>query len=805
MLHCPLNYEVQTIFFGRLSSQFNIFAMSKHKHMHKQFFSIGFFLFLVSCLSAQKLPSQWILDADNHKVSIGSTSTGFYDESIVEEIRLYFTESNYWTLLTNNYNSKIDLMCKMVYKGETFDSIGVRFKGQTSYFMNTTQKKSFNISLDAFVDGQDIEGYNTFNLNNSFDDPSMMREVLYYNLIRPHTPAAKANFVNLYLNDQLWGVYQNVQQLNKDFLKEWYNENDGTNIRADVPAGTTTGGPGGGGGPGWGDGTAGFNYLGADTALYKKYYTLKSTDDPQPWVALRDATKVIKESTDLLNDAPKVLDIDKVLWHLASEIVFGDDDSYVFKGKMDYYLYQDEITKRWATYDYDANSTFVPGHSTWSPFYNASKVNYPLLNKLLAVPEFRQRFLAHMRTIVNTSMDVTKFNALVTKYDELIKAHVTADPKKISTIAKYNSELSVLKKFVSDRIAYLKTNSEYNVESPLFYTTGYVNDGELFKSPSKGQKTLLTSKVGHSTGISGVNAYISNTINEVFEKIALNDGGTNGDITAGDGIWSSEIDNPDAGASVFMFFEAVANNTAKTVAFYPAGAEHEMLVYTVKPEVNSAVTVVINEFMASNTGIIKDDNDETEDWIELYNTTNSAINLEGYHITDTETNLTKYTFPAGVSIAANGYLIVWADEDGLTQGPNHANFKLSASGEQIILLSPNQTELDRVVFGTQEANKSSARIPNGTGPFRIGEHTFNANNDGTVATSDNIKSIKIFPNPSNDIVYIDSENEEKINVYNMFGQLMYQGSGNSFNVSNWPRASYVVKIQGAGVVKLIVE
>jgi hypothetical protein len=760
-------------------------------------------LSLIAASNAQKLPEQWVLNADNHVVSTGNVSSGVYDETKVEEIRLYFPQSNYWSLLSSNYNSKTDLMCKMVYKGVTYDSVGVRFKGQTSYFMNTTQKKSFNIAMDAFVSGQDIEGYNTFNLNNSFDDPSMMREVLYYNLIRKHTPAAKANFVNLYLNDQLWGVYQNVQQLNKDFLKEWFVDNDGTNMRADTPTGSTGGG--GGGGPSWGDGTAAFNYLGADTALYKKYYTLKSTNDSQPWVALRDATKIIKESQDLLNDAPKVLDIDKVLWHLATEVVFGDDDSYVYKGKMDYYLYQDEVTKRWSTYDYDANSTFIASHATWSPFYNANKVNYPLLNKLLAVPEFRQRYLAHMRTIVKTSLDETSFNSLVTKVDNLIRSHVTADPKKINTIAKYNSELNVLKKYVTDRIAYLNSNSEFKAESPAFYSSEYLTDGELFKTPSQGQKTLVKSKVSHSDGISNVYVHISNAINSTFTKLALNDSCNNGDVTANDGIWSTEIDNPDAGENVFMYFEAIANNNAKTCSYFPAGAEHEMLVYTVRPQVNSAMTVVINEFMASNTGIIKDDNDETEDWIELYNTTNNAINLEGYHITDSEQNLEKYTFPAGVSIPAKGYLIIWADEDGATQGPTHANFKLSASGEQIILLNPSKVELDRIVFGQQETNKSSARIPNGTGPFRIGSHTFNANNEGTVATEERYAVVKIFPNPSHDMVNIQSDKLESITVYNIYGQLIFKGTTNVLDVSTWSKGSYFVKLENAGVAKLIVD
>ena len=92
--------------------------------------------------------------------------------------------------------------------------------------------------MDFVRDGQQLEGYKTLNLNNSFEDASFMREVFYYHLLRNHAPAAKANFVRLYINDQDWGIYQNVQQLNKDFLKEWWVSNDGSNFRADSPTST---------------------------------------------------------------------------------------------------------------------------------------------------------------------------------------------------------------------------------------------------------------------------------------------------------------------------------------------------------------------------------------------------------------------------------------------------------------------------------------------------------------------------------------------------------------------------------------
>jgi hypothetical protein len=743
-------------------------------------------------ITAQNLPDQWRIDPYTHMVVSGDQmSKGIYDESTIEVVRLYFSQSNYWTLLTQNYNAKVDLMCRMEYKGVTYDSIGVRFKGQTSYFMNNSQKKSFNITMDAFKDGGDLGGYNTLNLNNSFDDPSMMREVLYYHMIRNHTPSAKANWVVLYINDVSWGLYQNVQQLNKDFLKEWYTSAKGINMRADAPGGFTGGG---GAGPGWGDGTAGFNYLGEDTTQYQKYYTLKSTDASDTWQQLIAATKILKQSTNLEVDAPKVIDIDKTLWHLACENLFGDDDSYIYKGKMDYYLYQEPTLDRWATYDYDANSTFVASHATWSPFYNETKVNYPLLNKLLAVPSFRQRYLAHLRTINQQFFNPNFINPLIDSFDLKIKSHVLADTKKTTSNTAYTSAIPALKKYAADRRTTFNNNAEFKLESPVITDVKMkVNDQDWGKVRD-GDVVTISLKATHSQGIKSCNLYLGKGIITKYTVLAMNDSGTNGDATSGDGIFSVSFTDGDAGDLITFYTQAIANNAAGTTAFFPQGTEHQMLAYTVQGQNNNAPTIVINEFMSSNKGVIKDENNETEDWIELYNTTSNAINIGGYVLTDDDANLDKYVVPEGTVMAPNSYLIIWADEDG-TQGPYHANFKLSATGEKIILLDKSKNELDRVEYGPQQSDLSSARKPNGTGAFVIGQHTFNANND-VVGTDDELTTFNIRPNPAQNMLYIDGlEKEVMVNVYTLLGQqVVVQKTKGEVDISELNPGTYIILI-----------
>lgn len=125
--------------------------------------------------------------------------------------------------------------------------------------------------------------------------------------------------------------------------------------------------------------------------------------------------------------------------------------------------------------------------------------------------------------------------------------------------------------------------------------------------------------------------------------------------------------------------------------------------------------LVINEFMADNQSAFMDQDGEFDDWIELYNNTGQTIGLEGYFLSDDSLNITRWTFPDTI-IGAGSYLIIWADDE--VQAGLHANFKISASGEMLVLSSPDTSMIDEVVFSESNTDVSIGRFPNGTGDFR---------------------------------------------------------------------------------------
>ena len=104
--------------------------------------------------------------------------------------------------------------------------------------------------------------------------------------------------------------------------------------------------------------------------------------------------------------------------------------------------------------------------------------------------------------------------------------------------------------------------------------------------------------------------------------------------------------------------------------------------------------VRINEFVASNDSSLDDGDGNSSDWIELYNAGPEAVDLSGWFLTDSSSNFKKWEFPAGISLAKNAFLVVFASGRDIDdyQDPGgflHTNFKLSTSGEFLALVKPD--------------------------------------------------------------------------------------------------------------------
>ncbi len=144
---------------------------------------------------------------------------------------------------------------------------------------------------------------------------------------------------------------------------------------------------------------------------------------------------------------------------------------------------------------------------------------------------------------------------------------------------------------------------------------------------------------------------------------------------------------------------------------------------------NDYGVLVINEFMARNI-VYTDQDGEFDDWVEIHNTSDENINLQGYFLSDGHSNRTKFQFPDTV-IDGGGYIVVWCDGD-IEQAGLHTSFSLNGTlGERLVLSNPDTVVIDHFDFGSVDNIKSFSRYPNGHGPFRFAIPSPDAPNNET--------------------------------------------------------------------------
>jgi len=262
------------------------------------------------------------------------------------------------------------------------------------------------------------------------------------------------------------------------------------------------------------------------------------------------------------------------------------------------------------------------------------------------------------------------------------------------------------------------------------------------------------------------------------------------------------LSNPDSVIVDYVRFGPIESDVS--IGRFPNGTGPFMRMV---PTFNGANTngesfnAAINEYMATNSNTAADEFGDYDDWIELYNNGVTAVDLTGYFLSDNESIPAKFVFPAGSVIGPGQYFIVWADNEPV-QGPYHADFALSASGEKVILSSPDTTTIDFVSFGEQTTDVSEGRFVNGFGNIiPCMAPTFGAENLGTVS-SFNMESskgiIEIYPNPATSEFFVENPTGELMvmRLFDLNGRVVHeqqlQPYTNSVNVSGLSAGIYVL-------------
>ena len=216
-------------------------------------------------------------------------------------------------------------------------------------------------------------------LSNVANDPSFLREVLSYDILRKYMDAPDANYANVYVNGVLLGLYSNSEAIDKTFLKDKFGSKNNTFVKCNPPAGA-------------GPQTTDFPslvYKGTNSADYVNAYELKSD---LGWDELINLCDILNNK---FTNIESILDVDRALWMLAFNNVLVNLDSYSGSFAQNYYLYKDD-TGRFLPIMWDFNESFGRFSQTGTSnltttaskqqmphLLHATDVGYPLIKQLL--------------------------------------------------------------------------------------------------------------------------------------------------------------------------------------------------------------------------------------------------------------------------------------------------------------------------------------------------------------------------------------------------------------------------------------
>ena len=734
-------------------------------------------------------------------ISLSSFGQGFYDINTINNIEINFWDANWDATLDTYYANDIGerLVATVVINGVQYDSCGVKYKGNSSYDVNRT-KNPFNIKLDYIKGSQNVDGYETLKLSNVYKDPSFVREVLAYEIARKYTTAPQANFTNVTVNGSLFGLYTNVENINKNFVKNHYWEDNGAFFKGEQiqgpPAAGCPGFPPPTGAPIWG-------YLNSDSTCYEKYYELEGD------FGYKAVMNMLDTFNNYAADMEEVLNIDRHIWSIAFSNTFVSLDSplniphnyYIYRdvnGRFNHILWDENLS--FGTFGLGDAPTTLIGSQQLDPYFNNNS-DFPIINQVLQNNTYKNMYFAHMRTFLTENIANNLYTDRIDTIQTLIDADVQADPLKFYTYTDFQNNVNTtasgqygIAELMGARDTYLNTLPELTATPPT------ISNITTPVSIAQSATITITADITNATY-----AYLGTREKEVdrFIKTQLFDDGVHNDGAAGDGTYGVDITVGLADIQYYIYAE-----NANAGMFSPVRAEYEFYDLVIDKG------VVINEIMAANSATIADQDGEFDDWIELYNNSTSAVVLDGYYLSDNAANLTKWSFPTGTTINANDYLIIWADEDPLQTGL-HADFKLSGSGESLTLSDNNLKLIDEISFGNQTSDISYGRYVNGTGNYMLMNPTYNAINSGNVVSVNEFKTktnFNIYPNPTNHwfIVESDSKNDMSFTMFNSLSQvvasdILRNGNSKIIDVNGWNAGLYFIRFEDGTTKKIIVN
>lgn len=627
------------------------------------------------------------------------------------------------------------------------DSVGVRYKGNSTFSANRA-KNPFRISFDEYGIDQRWNGIKGFTLNNSNMDASHMAEKIHMDFAveRAKMAGPRMTYAQVQVNGNPHSFYMMGELADGRLLRNHFGDNKGDLFKAIDGLSNNS------------DFTPG--------SFDNKRYENKSDSVERGWARLGAVIDAVNGANPA-QEMPAHINMNSVYRGIGTDILFSSMDSYIGVGQ-NYLVYFPEATgARMEWILWDASLSFgkmtaffgggggggFPGFpgggggggtqgtacsNTATNPIACGQSSKPLAHKIMTTESLKQDYLRTLWFLYKAYFEGPWLNARIDSVATLIRPYLAADTKKLSDMNSFESNINTLKTFVTNRQASVATQfTDHGITAETAIRAGDVVINEI--AAAQGWVEVYNTRdyaidlAGHTLSDNPAQAGTWAFPLESFvpprgHLVVRLQGGTIGSHgpapfslpAAGGHVRLSRV----SGSVVdSVTFEARVGDSTVARAYDGAAAFVNGFPTPGAANISAVdapVRVVpgrirINEFMADNDSI-KSPAGNNADWIELYNTSAEAISLTGMHLSDNPANPSKWQFPVGASIPANGYLVVWA-YDTTASGSLFARWALSKDGEHIRLSNADSSIVDSVTFGPQSSNRTTARIPNGTGAF----------------------------------------------------------------------------------------
>lgn len=496
-----------------------------------------------------------------------------FDIETVTVVELDFYDANYHDTLTNRWFSDNDerLPASIVVGTETYDSVGVRYKGNSTFYLadlTNNPKVPYNIDINYYVGGQKIKGYKKLKLANAYLDPTFAKEASASHIYRHYMPTPQAAFVKLYVNDNYLGMYVNTESVNKQFLDKHFRDKNGAFMKCEPTAQFASGDPFVPADLLWRGSTDSMDY-------YESYE--KKSDGAVGWPEF-------VHLIDVLNNDPtnieNVLNVDRVLWFLAVSTILPNEDTYNTHIIHNYYFYQTGDGK-WQIIPWDLSETYGGAligndggpdvHYFRDPQYGFSpyQVDRPLVYQLLSIEKYKKRFFQHVRTIMDEFYDPIAIKDWVLAFQATGYAGINSDPNRTFSMTQFVSNIDNIVYYfftqiggitstIIERGPFLESHAEVVKVPPTIH---FVEQN--IANPSSTEVVYISTKV---TGATEVNLRVTATDEKYtsdFIAISMVDDGTSGDLIAGDNIFTAAVPFTASNSHVKYYVEALNNDAAE--------------------------------------------------------------------------------------------------------------------------------------------------------------------------------------------------------------------------------------------------